>query len=124
MFLQNICCHTEKKMSLELEEKIRTYSEYWGKGKYRPKTILSFNFWKGDDDKFVKAPDLQDTEYYAINYFTTEELTKLEGINSDNFHHAQDQEIKARIYNNIHQNNVFDHLMPVESKSYFGAEHV
>ncbi len=109
------------------------YSDYWNSNnKVTIEPFLSplgkyFSDWNGKKKQYIKnIDDSKDQSYYLENFEENskdkiKEAFKNEG---ENISSAFNEELKVRIYKKINRNNIFDDLLPIESKTYFDSDHL
>lgn len=77
-----------------------------------------------DPSVYVRNAQINSDSYYFENAFKTQTAEQLSAILKNNaLRESHENEIKTRLYRAIHQADILDHLMPVESRAYwFGRE--
>ncbi|TQF27435.1 hypothetical protein UNPF46_30700 [Bradyrhizobium sp. UNPF46] len=112
-----------------LNEAVTVYCQYWMREPAPPKTFaflkrifekVGWRWVPNETSAYVTNGNVDSERYHFENMFsfaTEEELAALS--DNHNVTDAQERETRSRIYRSIHKSDVFDHLMPAESRAYW-----
>jgi hypothetical protein len=107
------------------------YIAYWDRAAPLPqsygflrepaKRLFGVGWVQTDPDKIVRNANANSTPYHFENIFrgTDAEIEKL--LDVGRVKKSNDHEIRHRIYRAVHRDDLFDHLMPVESRTYWAG---
>lgn len=114
-----------------LARRISSYHLYWSRLPSPPKTFgvlrAAFEFFKQDwvppkAEAYVINSNLASERYHFENIFFFVGQAEWDTlIENDKVNLAHEREARSRLYRMIHRGDVFDHLMPAESRAYWNV---